>query len=56
MIFLEKAKPFKFKWPFFLAGMAAIVLGYVLLAASEMSFAPILLVLGYCLLIPLSFL
>jgi uncharacterized membrane protein HdeD (DUF308 family) len=56
VIFLEQSKRFKFKWPFFVAGMAAIVLGYVLLAAAEMSIAPILLVLGYCLLIPLSFL
>lgn len=53
---MEKTKPFKFKWPFFLAGMAAIVLGYVLLASSEMSIAPILLVVGYCILVPLSFL
>jgi hypothetical protein len=53
---MEKAGSFKFKWKLFVAGMAAIVLGYVLLALSEMSVAPILLVLGYCVLIPLSFL
>jgi uncharacterized membrane protein HdeD (DUF308 family) len=53
---MEKAKPFKFKWKVFAAGMAAIVAGYVLLAFAEISLAPILLVLGYCVLIPLSFL
>jgi hypothetical protein len=53
---MEKSKSFKFKWRLFLAGMASIVAGYVLLALSDISFAPILLVLGYCVLIPLSFL
>ncbi|UCG53445.1 MAG: hypothetical protein JSW58_07790 [Candidatus Latescibacterota bacterium] len=53
---MEKKKSFRFKWKIFLAGMAAIVLGYVLLAFSEISISPILLVLGYCILIPLSFL
>jgi len=53
---MEKAKTFKFKWKLFLAGMVSIVLGYVLLGFGESSFAPILLVLGYCVLIPLSFL
>ena len=53
---MEKTRSFKFKWKLFLAGMASIVVGYVLLAFSEISIAPILLVLGYCVLIPLSFL
>ena len=46
----------KFKWKLFVAGLAAIVLGYVLLAAADITFAPILLVLGYCVLVPISFL
>ena len=49
-------KPFKFKWKLFLAGMALIVAGYVFLASSDITVAPILLVLGYCILVPLSFL
>jgi hypothetical protein len=49
-------KPFKFKWKIFVAGLASIVLGYVLLAGSDITYAPILLVLGYCILVPLSFL
>lgn len=53
---MEKSKSFRFKWKLFAAGMAAIIFGYVLLAAAEISFSPILLVLGYCILIPLSFL
>jgi uncharacterized membrane protein HdeD (DUF308 family) len=53
---MEKAKSFKFKWKLFLAGIVSIVLGFVLLATSEISASPILLVLGYCVLIPLSFL
>jgi hypothetical protein len=36
--------------------MVAIVAGYVLLAAADITVSPILLVLGYCILIPLSFL
>jgi hypothetical protein len=46
----------KFKWKLFTAGMVAIVAGYVLLAAADITVSPILLVLGYCILIPLSFL
>lgn len=34
-------------------GFAAIVLGYILLGAGDVSLAPLLLVLGYCLLIPI---
>ena len=33
-------------------GVVAAVVGFYLLALGEMSFAPILLVLGYCVLIP----
>ena len=49
-------KPFKFRWRLFGAGMAAIVAGYIFLAAADITFAPILLVVGYCILVPLSFL
>lgn len=53
---MTTSKPFRFKWKLFLAGMVAIVLGYILLAGADITFAPILLVLGYCVLVPLSFL
>ena len=53
---MEKTKRFKFKWKLFLAGIGAIILGYILLATGEVSFAPLLLVVGYCVLVPLSFL
>ena len=46
----------KFRWKLFAAGMAAIVVGYVLLAINDITAAPILLVLGYCVLVPLAFL
>ena len=36
------------------AGLAAIILGYVLLANADNVFAPLLLVLGYAVLIPLG--
>ena len=53
---MKKSSTFKFKWKFFAAGLAAIVVGYILLAANDTTFAPILLVGGYCVLVPLSFL
>jgi hypothetical protein len=46
----------KFKWKIFAAGMVSIVAGYFLLAAADITISPVLLVLGYCVLIPLSFL
>jgi hypothetical protein len=46
----------KFRWKVFAAGLAAIVVGYVLLAINDITLAPILLVLGYCVLVPLAFL
>lgn len=46
----------RFRWKIFAAGMAAILFGYVFLAMNDITFAPILLVVGYCILIPLSFL
>lgn len=36
------------------AGLAAIILGYVLLGQADTVFAPLLLVLGYAVLIPLG--
>ena len=38
------------------AGLAAIILGYILLAAGSMTAAPLLLVAGYCFLVPVSLL
>jgi hypothetical protein len=46
----------KFRWKLFAVGMLAIVLGYVLLAINNITVAPVLLVLGYCVLVPLAFL
>ena len=46
----------KFRWKVFAAGMTAIVVGYILLAVNDITLAPILLVLGYCVLVPLAFL
>jgi hypothetical protein len=37
------------------SGIGAIVLGYVLLSQGDITLAPILLVAGYCALIPLAF-
>lgn len=45
-----------FRWKLFGIGMVAIVLGYVLLAINNITIAPVLLVLGYCVLVPLAFL
>jgi uncharacterized membrane protein HdeD (DUF308 family) len=53
---MTKSSTHKFKWKIFAAGMLSIVVGYVLLAAADITVAPILLVIGYCILIPLSFL
>jgi hypothetical protein len=46
----------KFRWKLFGAGLAAIVVGYILLSINDITVAPILLVLGYCVLVPLAFL
>jgi hypothetical protein len=53
----------EFHWPFgktnyliFGAALVAIIIGYITLAQGSMTLAPILLVLGYCVLIPLSLL
>jgi len=50
-----------FEWPFgprnyilFGIGLFVIVAGYISLSAGSITLAPILLVLGYCVLIPIS--
>jgi uncharacterized membrane protein HdeD (DUF308 family) len=53
---MTKELTHKFKWKIFAAGMVSIIAGYILLAAADITISPILLVLGYCILIPLSFL
>ena len=37
------------------SGLGAVILGYLLLSQGDMTAAPILLVAGYCVLIPLAF-
>jgi uncharacterized membrane protein HdeD (DUF308 family) len=37
-----------------IAALIAIVVGYVFLARNSISIAPILLVLGYCILVPIA--
>jgi len=46
----------RFKWKIFGAAMVSIVLGYILLALANTTFSAILLVVGYCVLVPLAFL
>lgn len=52
---IEK-RAYKFNWKVFIAGMISIILGYVFLMMNDITAAPVLLVLGYCVLIPVSFL
>jgi hypothetical protein len=51
----------RFEWPFgprnylfFGIGLLIIIVGYISLAAGSITLAPILLVLGYCVFIPIS--
>ena len=37
------------------AGLAAVAIGYVALSQGSMTLAPLLLVAGYCVLVPLAF-
>jgi len=46
----------KYRNVFFIAGMISIVVGYVFLGYGSISLAPVLLVLGYCILVPLALL
>jgi uncharacterized membrane protein HdeD (DUF308 family) len=49
------------KWPFgpknyaiFATGIISIILGYIFLSKGSITLAPILLVLGYCVIIPVA--
>ncbi|MFH1755623.1 MAG: hypothetical protein ABIA59_07950 [Candidatus Latescibacterota bacterium] len=53
---MPESKSSKFRWKLFIAGLAVVTAGYIVLATNEITIAPLLLVLGYCVLIPLSFL
>ncbi len=53
----------EFHWPFgkinyliFGAAIITIIIGYITLAQGSITLAPVLLVLGYCVLIPISLL
>ena len=46
----------KYRNWFLAAGFVSIVVGYVFLAYNSISLAPVLLVLGYCVLVPLALL
>jgi uncharacterized membrane protein HdeD (DUF308 family) len=46
----------KFRHLFLIAGFVSIVVGYVVLGYGSISLAPVLLVLGYCVLVPLALL
>jgi hypothetical protein len=57
----KKKEKERFEWPFgprnyliFGIGILVIIVGYISLAAGSITLAPILLVLGYCVLIPVS--
>ncbi len=46
----------KFKSIIMMLGLISIVTGYFFLANNSISLAPVLLVLGYCILVPISLL
>lgn len=57
----EEAVQEEVKWPFgprnymvFGAAMLSIILGYIALGKGSITLAPILLVLGYCVLVPIA--
>lgn len=57
----RKAEKERFEWPFgarnyviFGVALLVIIVGYISLAAGSITLAPFLLVLGYCILIPIS--
>jgi len=41
-------------WMLFLTALAVIIVGYLFLAAGSITLAPLLLVVGYCVLVPLA--
>ena len=45
-----------FKWKVFATGILAIILGFILLEVGNTTLAPLLLIAGYCVLVPLAFL
>ncbi|MEP0828437.1 MAG: hypothetical protein AB1690_11850 [Candidatus Zixiibacteriota bacterium] len=58
---VKKVEKERFEWPFgpknyiiFGAGLLVIIFGYISLASGSITLAPILLILGYCVLIPVS--
>ncbi len=58
---IQKGDEDRFEWPFgprnyiiFAIGLLVIIVGYISLSAGSITLAPILLVLGYCVLIPLA--
>jgi hypothetical protein len=51
---MEGGRSKRSRW-LFLGGIASIVVGFVLLGMNEATLAPFLLVLGYLVLVPLSF-
>ena len=60
---VKKVEKERYEWPFgprnyyvFGAGLLVIILGYITLATGSITLAPILLILGYCVLIPVSIL
>jgi hypothetical protein len=53
---MSDSQPTRFRWKLFITGLGVITIGYIVLATNEITIAPLLLVLGYCVLIPLSFL
>lgn len=46
----------KYRNLFLVAGLISIVAGYVFLGYGSISLAPVLLVLGYCILVPMALL
>jgi uncharacterized membrane protein HdeD (DUF308 family) len=44
----------KVNWTIFATGILSIILGYIFLARESLTLSPILLVLGYAVLIPIS--
>jgi len=58
---VKKAAKERFEWPFgpknyliFAIGVVVIIIGYISLSAGSITLAPVLLVLGYCVLIPIA--
>ncbi len=59
----KKDDSVEMKWPFgpknyiaFAISLVVIIIGYILLGMGDITAAPILLVLGYCVLIPVAIL